>query len=440
MNEAIVLLGLIWMTCIGYVIIKFFRLLDNSSDIEKLPYSFGLGAGVVAIQLYLYSRLHVSWNIFFLLLPWILFLILFFRIKTFWTHPAFVKNIKLVDKILIFFIITLFLFVLLESIIRPVTAWDGWASWLLRAKIFFIDGSIRSDVFSYIPSEYPLLASLMSTFIYIFLGVVDDRTVLLLYPAFYIFLSMLFYFSSRRLLGNTSALFFTFLLISTQNVIRHSGRYEAGQADLIQGFYIFASSLLFVVYLRSKSLGNMILLQIFLGITSLIKNEGVSFVIFTQVLLAIFLLRKKLYKHFFSFLFWIIPFVDWQLFKFFHQLPKAPSYLHSSFHLERLPLILEEFTREFFNIQNWNLLWPVFFLSFFVFLFSSKRNIYTLALYLLIFLQLWVYMGIFFFTSPNPALHIPNVADRALLHLAPSAVYAVSISFFMFYNKYEKQP
>lgn len=280
----------------------------------------------------------------------------------------------------------------------------------------------------------------MSTFIYIILGVVDDRSVLLLYPAFYLFLSMLFFLSSRKTLGNTMALFFAFLLISTQNIIRHSGRYEAGQADLIQGFYIFASSLLFVGYLRSKNLGDIILLQIFLGITSLIKNEGIPFVIITQVFLAIFLLRRKLYKHFFSFLFLMIPFVDWQLFKFFHQLPKAPSYLHSSFHLERLPIILEEFTREFLNIQNWNLLWPVFFLSFFVFLFSPKRNIYIHVLYLLIFLQLGVYMGIFFFTSPDPALHIPNVADRALLHLAPSAVYAVSISFFMFYDKYKKRP
>lgn len=430
MNEMIVAIGILWMTCIGFAVIKLFGLLDSTSDIEKLPYSFGLGAGIIAMQLYIYSRLNLSWNLFLLLIPGIVLIVflLYYR-KSIWIGSLSNKNnLSILDKVIVFFIILLMIFVLMESFIRPVTAWDGWASWLLRAKMFFIDGSVNQNIFSYVPSEYPLLVSLMNAFLYIFLGTVDDRSILLLYPAFYIFLGVIFFFSCRKALGKSKALYFTFLLLSIQNIIRHTGRFEAGQADIILGFYIFTSTVLFFRYMQSKKIGNLVLLQIFLGITALIKNEGVPFVILSELFLTIFLLKRKLYIHFFTFLFWIIPFVDWQMFKNTYNLPELPSYLQFRFHPERISLIIIEFAKEFINIQNWNLLWPGFIMSFAMFLFFVKKNIHIFILYILIIIQICVYMSVFLFTSADPKLHIPNVANRVLLHIAPIAMYAISLS------------
>lgn len=430
MNEMIVVIGILWMTCIGFAVIKLFGLFDNTSDIEKLPYSFGLGVGIIAMQLYIYSRLNLPWNLFPLLIPGIiLFVILLYYRKSIWIGSLSIKNdLSILDKVIIFFVILLAIFVIIESFIRPVTAWDGWASWLLRAKMFFIAGSVKLDIFTYVPSEYPLLVSLMTAFLYIFLGAVDDRSILLLYPAFYLFLGLLFFLSIRKILGKSMALYFTFLLLSIQNIIRHSGRFEAGQADMILGFYIFTSTALFFRYMQSKKIGNLVLLQIFFGITVLIKNEGVPFVILSEILLTIFLFKKKLYKHFFTFLFWIVPFVDWQIFKYTYNLPDLPSYLQFRFHPERISLIILEFAKEFINVKNWNLLWPGFIMSFAMFLFFVKKNIYIFVLYILIFTQICVYMSVFFFTSADPKLHIPNVANRVLLHIAPIALYAMSLS------------
>ena len=49
------------------------------------------------------------------------------------------------------------------------------------------------------------------------------------------------------------ALIFTFLLLSTQNLVRHGGRFEAGYADLALGFYIFLSVLLLLDYLKIQN-------------------------------------------------------------------------------------------------------------------------------------------------------------------------------------------
>lgn len=426
----LLLLSLFCMTAVGFIVIKVFHMADNMSNVEILPFSFGLGSGFVALQLYVYSRVGISWDTIFLALPWII-LGLFTLPKLKFSFKTLIPSRKLTfySKVLIILIVMLILFVGIESVLRPLTSWDGWSAWLFMSKMFYLEGSLKSVIFSYIPSEYPVVVSLMSTFIYLIMGNINDRLVLLLYPTFYISLALMFFFSLKKVLTVQQALFFTFLLISTQNIIRHAGRFEAGQADIIMGFYIFACALLFFQYIRTNKIGNLVLLQLFLCITFLIKNEGVPFVLLVELLVILNVLKRKVYVHLFALLLFVATFVDWQVFKNSQNLSNAPSYLSSTFHPERLSIVIHEFAREFLNIQNWNILWPTFFVSFFIAAPFLKRNKTVLMLFTIVFFQILIYFGVFFFTSTSPREHIRVVMDRALLHIAPLAVYTISIVF-----------
>lgn len=81
MNFLLALTAIIFMFLVGFVVIKLFKLLEDISDIEKFPYAFGLGLGLCAFQLYLYSRLHVKWDIPLIIIPFILLIIIYVLTK-----------------------------------------------------------------------------------------------------------------------------------------------------------------------------------------------------------------------------------------------------------------------------------------------------------------------------------------------------------------------
>lgn len=429
MNLILAVFAILFMVATGFIVIKVFNFLDNLYDFEKLPYAFGLGAGLCAFQLYLYSRLHIKWDIFQILLPWLVFFVVGFVTKK--RIPKFTfKSLKLVfvEKFLLALNLLLVMYVTIESILRPVVSWDGWSTWLMRAKMFFVDGGVTPHTFSYVPSEYPVIVSLMSTFVYIFLGMIDDRMVLLLYPAFYVFLGAMFFFALRRIINQKTALVFTFLLLSLQNVIRHSGRFEAGQADVILGFYAFTTTLLLMSFLRRKGLKDLIMLQIFLVITFFIKDDGMPLVILMETMTIFAILKSGIYRRLLTIIIFLVPVVEWQFFKSSLHLYPTPSFIGSEFHLNRFFIIIWEFGKEFLNIVNWNILWPAFFVSFVLFTNKRQKNNRLLIVYLIVFFQIFIYGFVFFFTTPDPHFHIPNVINRSFLHIAPIAMFAVAIN------------
>lgn len=418
--------GIIFITLIGYCLIKKFRLI-NFGDVEILPYSFGLGGGVVALQLFIYSQLKLQWSLFSLLLPWIILLFLSVgNIKLIFPF----KKVKLdrVEVILSLLILILALFVGFEAMIRPLSAWDGWATWVFKAKAFYIDGNVNPNLFFYMNSDYPYLISLIITFLYTFIGGFNDQSILLLFFSFYLFLGIAFFFSLLKNLSIKRSLIFTFLLLSTQNIVRHGGRFEVGYVDLALGFYMFMSFELLLQYVKSKKLSNLIILNTFLGFTALIKNEGVAFSIIVQAITIYHVLKFKKFRHLYILFFWAIPILNWSVFKFINHLPQNYLFTNIVLRMERIMIALREIFSQIVNIGNWNLLWFAFFTGFFAYLFSRKFIELNIA-YVIIFFQLLVYVIVFLLTPIDPVLHIRNVMDRLLIHLAPLAVFTVAMIF-----------
>lgn len=427
MSNIIVLFSLIITSTIGLCFILLGNFLNSTSFLEKMCFSFGLGIGLQALELIIYSLFSIPWKPAFLMTPWVL--LIFFtvvrsriQIKLQLSRRSF----HLRQKFLISTIVTLLLFVAFEAQLHPLYSWDGYAIWLFKAKVFYIDGKIDRSHTYYMQNSYPYTLPLAITFIYSILGHVDDKSVLLFFFIFYAAISGLLFSSLQKPLGLTKALLVTFLFMSIQNVIRHGGRWEAGYADLALGYYFFSCILLTKYYIKYKNIRSLVFLSVFIGITLVIKNEAISFTVFLVLPLFLFAIFMKKYFHSVILSLSFIPQLLWTIYKNTHHF--FPNYLFdkTSFHPDRIITIIFYMLKEAVNIERWNFLWIVFCFSFLLFLYQRKI-FFSVFIFALIFLQLITYIVIFMVSPYPPAVHITSIMDRLFLHLAPLALYVIAI-------------
>lgn len=423
--------GVTVIIIVGYSILRLLKINTFGSLLESLPYYFGVGVGAISLQMYLYSRLGISWSLLNLLTVWVILFLVLTRVKLGKFSLVPKEKFSFLGKIIFVFCICLAVFIGFEAVIRPVSAWDGWSIWLLKSKIFFIDGMIKPDIFSYVESDYPLIISLAGTFLYEVMGRVDDTNVLLLFYFFYLMLGISFYFYLRKNTSSTVAIIFTFLLLSTQNILRHGGRYEAGQADLALGFYFFITAVLLLEYIRNKDFKTLLLCNIVLGITALVKNEGVTYVLIAQVIIILHVIKSKKYKHLFTSLLCALPILDWYSYKEIINMPKNFLLVNSSLRLDRIALLIKEMVLEFINFSRWNLTWVYFIITTIL----SFRHINRyFPLYALILGQLSIYFIIYLITPVNPLDHLRSSFNRLIIHIAPLVILLSGILTYSILN------
>ncbi len=423
MSILLTIIGIFFYILIGSSIFKIFKLLNKKSFIEKIPYSFAIGFGFVSIQMFFYSIFNISWSIFNIVVPWIFVIIYSIykskkSIKTRSNRINFNKNTFLCNFFTTLSILLL-IFVFFEALIRPLSAWDGWAIWLLKGKIFYIDGYINPDVYLMLKDNYAYVVNLSVSFIYTLIGYVDDRVILLIFYCFYLMTGISLYFSIKKNSSRTIASIFTFLFLSTQNILRHGGRWEAGYADLALGFYIFLTVMLLIDYLSFKSNKYLTLLIIFMSITSLIKEEGMFFSIFVFFILLFLQIKNKKIKQIPFLFIYLIPLLTWQVFKYINAISFHYLYTQFNFQINRLFEVFKYMIYEFFNVKNWNLLWILFLVTLFKVNIKDRQSI----IYLIIFVQIILYFMVFLISPHDPQQHILNVSNRLYLHFAPLAVY-----------------
>ena len=429
MNELIVIAGLFFTISIGYCILFLFNLLKSHSFLEKMPFAYGLGVGILSWQLFTYSQFHIPWSFLSLFLPWIGIGLYCLVRKPLSLRPLHVDiSLSFIDYFLLVCISLTVVYVGFEVWLRPLYAWDGWAIWLIKSKLFFIDGFVNPYIYALLQDSYPYVINLFGTFLYLLMGSSDDRAVLGFFYVFYLMLGLSFYtFLKRNGKTRTKALFFTFLFLSLQNLIRHGGRFEAGYADLPLGFYIFSSFSLFMQYVKDKKITTLILLTIFMAITRLVKEEGLVFCIILQVFMIYFTaFRFKKFSHIALSFLWLLPIFQWELFKYTSNITFT-LYTKHIVYPQRFLSVFFYIVKETINIQNWNFLWVAFFLSI-PFIFLKKKLILVIPC-LLLFFQISSYILVFSLSPYIPSVHVPNVIDRLFLHIAPLAMVVVAVAF-----------
>jgi len=165
--------------------------------VEKGALAFGVGWGLVTLEMFAFSLWGVPWDARYLSLPWLLLLPL-----SVWkwkkgdrNFPTHVKASFLPEETAaVLFLTFLFWYVVLEALAFPLFVpdyWDAWSIWGFKAKAFYLSRSVTPLFRDYYPlydnthfshPGYPLLLPLAETWVYLGLGKVDEQTVKLLFP------------------------------------------------------------------------------------------------------------------------------------------------------------------------------------------------------------------------------------------------------------------
>ena len=78
MNTIIVILTIMFTSFIGYALIRFFRLITND-NLLAIGLSYGLGAGLVSFQIFIYSTLNIALKRELIIMPWLMLFLFFPR-------------------------------------------------------------------------------------------------------------------------------------------------------------------------------------------------------------------------------------------------------------------------------------------------------------------------------------------------------------------------
>ncbi len=406
---------------VGFTIIAAANELRDNPFLKTIALSYGAGVGAIAMQMMLYSFFAIPWSSYSILLPWVGLLIfaclkhgkiqIHFSKYKITSHP--------IEKLLILGILLTIAFVIIESLLRPLSAFDAWANWFISGKAYYLSGHIDPQYVKYANNSNAPVLNLLVAFIYQTIGQANEQIAMLFFTFFYVSQIIIFFFTAKYYMSTKRALLFTFLLATTENLIRHGGRYDVGYGDLPLGYFIFCAVVYLLEITKTKSVKKLLLFNLFITAAALIKSEGIPIYIITQLVVLYLMSKNK--KNYFTFGGSALLVLSWYIFSYIYHLPENP-FIQSSIKLYRVPSVFYYMIKEFFNIGRWNLLW----IGFLVSLPFIKNKYISKILSIIILLQLSVYFLVYLMTPIPVAQHIPNSFDRLLLQIAPLAMLLIS--------------
>jgi len=449
------LLAILVSTFLGFVSL---RLLDQECQLrlqESLGLSYGLGLGVVAIIMTCLALAQIKFNIFNILVTFILILVLLAGISKIFIksknrYPKIVLARKKMSKGELFFVSLILLeviFAFFVSMIKPIESYDAVAHWGVKAKILYSLGGLPLDIFSQ-PSlywvtftgDYPWLLPFAQSYIYSFINSFNDFAPKIIGPLFFAACLVVFYSILRRInLKRLPAVIFTFALAS----IPHFNNYAAtGYADLILGFYYSLGFLYLYLWFEEQKNIYLLLSAVFSALACYVKCEGILLAGINVITFLIFILskgagnKKVIFK---DFIFYIIILAALSAPMFLlKQITCANLSNHtvslkafSNFkwdNLFRLPLIMYAYQKQFFNLKLWNFTWVLFFAGLFFsilrgILFKKELKFLITALGIIFLSHSCIYV-----ISPNVSQDLKTL-NRLLLHFLPLVIFFIARVF-----------
>jgi len=316
------------------------------------------------------------------------------------------------------------------------------AIYAIRAKIFYFAGSIPADFFSRLTNmfphpDYPLNIPLAEALTYLSMGGINDQLVKILFPAFYVAVLCLVYYSIRRFSTRTYALLFAFLLAS---IPQFSAYATNAYHDMVLSFYTFGSILFLLLWFEDRSsAGYLMLSAILAGLAGWTKNEGLLYCATNSAVLLVFLaanwrsVTKREIGFFFAYI-GIIAAVSapWAIAKARGHITNdeidlariTPAFVAGQ--LYKIKVILYEFQKEFFGPKKWLLAWPIASLAI---VFNLKRAFRGTNKYIALSLALTIcgYILFYMISKVEVSYFVSKTWSRFLLHFLPLVVYWVAI-------------
>ena len=184
-------LGLATLLGLGYVLAA--SLVPGLTRLERAAAGFGLGALVITLWMLALSSLGLHFSLPLVLLPLLVLAagLQFFKTVREQRHPGAdlpppappvpPAPYGVWDWVFIGLLIALFLFVIPRAVMYPVWAWDAISTWGFKAKVFYQRGIVDLGGFE-AHNYYPDLVPLLCTYLYLWLGQVNDHLVKLVFP------------------------------------------------------------------------------------------------------------------------------------------------------------------------------------------------------------------------------------------------------------------
>ncbi len=427
---------------IGGSALTLIRRWDSSfSWAERAALSFGLGWGILTYEMFFFSLVLLPWNSFLLLLPWL-------GLLPFWlwkrkrkpepTHLPPRVPLTSLERNLFLFLLFLFLYLVIKALTLPMTYWefwDAWSTWGHKAKAFALRRSVDFSFFTdpsraYARQEYPLLLPLSESWIYLGLGKIDEQTVRLLSPLFYLFFLILFWGACRRERNRQVSFLLTTCLATLPMLLEHA---ERSYADLPLTFYYTFSTLSLYFWCKEGKREDLWIGLLFSAFAAWTKNEGQALFIINAFVFGIgrfFFSSSRARKKLFEGLLLLSPLLlllPWRLLLIQLEVPSEllPQLKGAVFltQAHRLPLILKTFFLKLLDLPRWNLLWGG--LLFFGSLSWRKTLSFPMATLVLALLFHWVlYIFVYLMQPINFPLALEDDSyNRLLFHAAPLSLF-----------------
>lgn len=416
------------------------------SFLERLFISYGFGFGFISLEMFLFHFFSIKFSLIRIMAPWALLfitnLIIYLKIEIPGGHDPYDMKDRGVNRLLNSFlaagIIFEILYAFFRALIKPIEAYDAIATYAIRSKIFYLGNSIPRDFFYnfsllFPHPDYPLNIPLSETFVYLFLGNLNDQIAKVIFPLYFLAILGLLYFAARRFSGRTGALLFTFILATVPQFNHFATN---AYLDVPLSYYCFAGTLFLLYWFReTKSLGCLYISAVMTAMAGWTKNEGFVYCAANILLLLVFLFinrrgikKKDILNGLLYIAVILLILAPWLWVKFTANLVNSDV---GSTTLRELNVIkqsykawpiLYEFQRQIFGPKKWNIIWIAIFIA----IVSCRKKIFADdQKYITISLALTVSGYIFAYLIGRDEIRhmVGTTWSRMMTHFLPLTVY-----------------
>jgi len=413
---------------------------------EVLCLSFGLGVGWVGLEAFLLTLFKYPLSLSSLVsfqAALVIFAVLklkkgfFCRCNASW----YKQKIYLSPLAILFLAIIAWeiAYVFLKASSLPFNAWDAWASWGFKAKVFFQERAFPARYCAGFPGfphpDYPVLIPFVETYIYFFLGKIDEALIKLFCSFFYAATISLFYYQLKKRFKAEFALGGCLVLATIPNLVNAA---STAYVDVPLAFYITAGVLYIWRYLKEGDNFFLILGTFFIGLGMWVKNEGFGFwlALVLTCLVTCRLFKPEIDKKKFFSLIVLIPaliYLPWFLFKHYFRLGvtyfQGTAWNLGDLIKERLPLALNIWFGRGLDTGRWNILGLGFIIALAWFFIRPREKLAWFFLLIIIF-QLGFYFTVYIIwpiSLPDLELQIFNSVDRLPLQLVTLVLFFICL-------------
>lgn len=332
------------------------------------------------------------------------------------------------DFLFLSLLTALLLFALLRAVLYPVWAWDAISTWAFKGKVFYLRQTLDLSGFE-AHNYYPNLVPLLLTYLYLWLGEVNDHLAEVVFPlAGLSLLLLLFGLVSRLGLSRPQALGVTaWFATGGRTLLEHL---HIAYADLTLTYYTLGAAGLMYLWLSGRSAGGTLTLAgFFLAGMCWTKFEGppLALTVLLAAALTLAWLRPKHLRRRFLALAGlggclILGYLPWRLFMWSRGIETGTDHI-LGFYPQQLLQAVPSFLWALVNPGYFGFLWPAAALALIL---CRKRLFSTPLFYLPLFLG-GNFLAILLAYAVAPTapfefpLYVRATLDRLLLHLAPVA-------------------